>query len=605
MLEQSRLSGWDLCVIAFYFIFMFMMGFAYRSFNKGTSDYFRGGGKMLWWMVGATAFMTQFSAWTFTGAAGKAYQDGALVATIFVGNALGYLINYLLTAVRFRRMRTVTPIDGVRDRFGPANEQLFTWSQIPMSIVYSGIWLNGLAIVASGAFGLPIDWTIVVVGLAVLVVSVAGGAWAVIASDFVQLLILMCVAVVLAIATLYHPDVGGFTGLTSQVPAHFFQVTLAENAGFVWIWIITAMIVQPFKLNNIFDSYRYLSVKDERNAKKAALLAFVLMLIGPIIWFVPPMAARVLQPDMASEFPNLSNPSEGAYIYMGFQVLPAGMIGLLVCGLFAATMSSMDSGLNRNAGILVRNFYHPVLRKRANDSELLLVGKISSIFLGLVIIGSAIIVSRIEEFDLFEIMTLFGSLIAIPYCMPLVWGLFVKKVPAWTGWSTVVVGMAFSAYVKWGNPAALLGYGELAGRELSDFMYAVSGIGNVIVCTIWFFATMPFYKYESEEYKRRAEGFFERQRRPVHFASEEGVGNEAQQGKVLGGLMAIYGAFMVLLALVVPQDSWWDRLAYVFVAATMCSIAYGLYASGKKWQEHDARMASAELTNKKMETDSA
>jgi SSS family solute:Na+ symporter len=418
----------------------------------------------------------------------------------------------------------------------------------------------------------------------------------VIASDFVQMLILMCVALVLVIATLGHPSVGGVSGFVSQVPDHFFQVTLAENSSFVWIWIITAMIIQPVKLNNMFESYRYLSVKDERHARRAAFLAFLLMLIGPVIWFVPPMAAAILQPDLAAEFPTLPNPQEGAYIYMGFAVLPAGMIGLLVCGLFAATMSSMDSGLNRNAGILVRNFYFPVLRRNAGDEELLWVGKISSFAFGLLIIGCALLVNRIEDFDLFEIMTLFGSLIAIPYAMPLVWGMFVKRVPAWAGWSTVVVGMVFSAYVKWGNPAALLGYGDLEGRELSDFMYAVSGLGNVLIGTIWFFATMPFYEYESEEYKQRVERFHQRQQQPVHFASEEGTGNDAQQGTLLGALVAIYGAFMLLLAVVVPQDSLWDRTAYIFVAIIMFAVGYGLHWSGKKWQEHETRATSTTPT---------
>ena len=90
----TNLTLWDSAVLAFYVVFMFVIGFVYKSFSSDSSDYFRGGGSMLWWMVGASAFMTQFSAWTFTGAAGKAYTDGALVAMIFFGNAVGYLLNY-------------------------------------------------------------------------------------------------------------------------------------------------------------------------------------------------------------------------------------------------------------------------------------------------------------------------------------------------------------------------------------------------------------------------------------------------------------------------------------------------------------------------------
>jgi len=72
-------------VVIIYFAFLIIIGWAFRNLSKNTSDYFRGGGNVLWWMVGASAFMTQFSSWTFTGAAGKAYTDGLAVAFIFAG----------------------------------------------------------------------------------------------------------------------------------------------------------------------------------------------------------------------------------------------------------------------------------------------------------------------------------------------------------------------------------------------------------------------------------------------------------------------------------------------------------------------------------------
>ena len=73
---------------------MTLMSWVFKRFIRNTSDYFRGGGEMLWWMAGAGAFMVSFSAFTFTGNAGKAYTDGPVVMVIFVGNALGFLINY-------------------------------------------------------------------------------------------------------------------------------------------------------------------------------------------------------------------------------------------------------------------------------------------------------------------------------------------------------------------------------------------------------------------------------------------------------------------------------------------------------------------------------
>ena len=85
------LSIADYAVLAFYFVFMMSMGWVFKRFIRNTSDYFRSGGEMLWWIVGAGAFMTNFSAVSFTGMAGKAYDDGPLVLVIFFGGALGFL----------------------------------------------------------------------------------------------------------------------------------------------------------------------------------------------------------------------------------------------------------------------------------------------------------------------------------------------------------------------------------------------------------------------------------------------------------------------------------------------------------------------------------
>ena len=74
------MTRFDYAVIGFYFVFILTVSWCFRRFVSNVSDYFRGGGKALWWMVGGSAFMVQFSAWTFTGAASKAYSDGWPIA---------------------------------------------------------------------------------------------------------------------------------------------------------------------------------------------------------------------------------------------------------------------------------------------------------------------------------------------------------------------------------------------------------------------------------------------------------------------------------------------------------------------------------------------
>ncbi len=589
------LSTPDYISIAFFFLFMLALGPIFKRFSEDDSDFFRGGGQMLWWMVGGSAFMCQFSAWTFTGAASKAYQDGTLVALLFFANAAGFFINFLWFAPRFRRMRIVSPIEGVRERFGAVNEQIFTWLQIPMSLVYAAIWLSGLAVFSTAVFGFDIYTTIWVVGIVVIVLSVAGGSWAICAGDFVQLLILMAVSITTAFMVLGHAEIGGISGLIEKVPSHHFNWSEVAHWEIIMFWIIGTFVHKFVGLNNMQDSYRYLNVKDEKQSRKAALLASVLMLIGPVIWFIPPMAASVLCPDLSVEYPNVKNPNDTAYIYAAAQVLPAGMMGLLVCGLFAATISSMDSGLNRNAGIFVRCFYKHVV-KDPSPRHLLRVGQVASAVFGLLIILIAIFINELKGMNLFDAMMFFGGMIATPYAIPLLWGIIIKKTPPWSGWSTVLIGFVVSyAITQWIGTdwfSSMFGFeDELSKREVKDYLYFAPVFANVVICSAWFLFTTLFYESSSELHKARVEKFFTAMNTPIDFEKEVGAGKDSVQSKTLGILCLIYGGFVLLMAgihIFNPTDA----LAFLFCGGLIAGIGWLLFNASKKAEHVEATKAS-------------
>ena len=93
----------DFAVIAAYMALMLGIGFYAMRFNRGASDYFKGGSRIHWLAAGLSSFMSGFSAWTFTGAAGLAYQHGLVAILLYVGNACTFLLGYFLFAQRWRR----------------------------------------------------------------------------------------------------------------------------------------------------------------------------------------------------------------------------------------------------------------------------------------------------------------------------------------------------------------------------------------------------------------------------------------------------------------------------------------------------------------------
>ena len=592
------LSRYDYIVVAFYFIFMTLMSWVFKRFIRNTSDYFRGGGEMLWWMAGAGAFMVSFSAVTFTGMAGKAFKDGPVVMVIFVGNALGFLINYFWFAPISRQSRAVTAMEVVRTRFGRFNEQFFTWLQIPVGTFYAGLWLMGLCVFVSAGFGWNLDFTILITGAVVLVMALVGGSWSVMAGDFVQMLILMPVTLIAAVLAIAR--VGGVSSFAAKAPSRFWHWGESGSWNIIGLWIIATLLQKFVSTNSMQDCSRYLSVKDSKHARWAAMLGFVLFVIGPIVWFIPPMVAAILYPDLKPMFPGLKNPQEAAYFATAVNTMPKGMVGLLLSGIFGATMSSMDGGLNKNAGFFVKNFYQPYLHRHASERELLVVSKISTCVLGVLIILAGLVAAHWEKLTIFEMMTYFSGLVGLPVAIPLVLGLIFKRAPAWAGWSTVLVGLISSlvtnALLSAAHVQRMFGW-HLNDREASDWVFLSGAFVSIVVSCGWFMLSCLFGETRPAEEKQRVEEFFVKLHTPVDFEKEEGAGSDNLQARVMGLLCLIYGGFVLLLMLI--PNSPGGRLAFAFCGLMMTGCG-GLLLRGSR-----STAIEIEAGEKRMANDSA
>jgi SSS family transporter len=556
----------------------------FRRFVTNVSDYFRGGGKALWWMVGGSAFMVQFSAWTFTGAASKAYLDGWPIAVIYFGNAVGFIVNAVHFAPRFRQLRIVTGLEAIRQRFDRASEQFFTWLQLPFGLLQAGLWLNSLAVFFGAVFGLDVAVTIIVTGIVVLVMAMIGGSWAVLASDFIQVLILMPVC--LAVTILSVIKVGGPAAFVAHAPARHLDFSQVFSYDFLLMWCLAMVLKQIHTTNNLADSNRYLCVKDSKHARWAGFFGAGLFLFGIVIWFIPPIAAAIRFPDLHAEFPTLRNPEEAAFIAIARDVMPIGMMGLLVSGIFAATMSSMDSGLNKNTGFFIKNFYQPVLKPQATDAHLLKVGKITTVIFGLLIVFVALGMNQLKNLTLFQLMQRVSILIGIPIIVPLFLGVLIKRTPPWSAWSTVVVGFLSSIFIsnhltpEWAMQFFGIGH-KLTPSAVEYWRQSMELFGNVGICTAWFIGTKIFWSRTSAETQQRVAEFIVRMQTPVDFAREEGAhnANDERQSRVVGWLCVAYGVFVALLA-VIPNPGL-GRVAFLGCGALVAGIGVALLLSAR------------------------
>jgi SSS family transporter len=568
-------------IVIVYFAFLIVIGWAFRNLSSNTSDYFRGGGNVLWWMVGASAFMTQFSSWTFTGAAGKAYTDGLAVAFIFVGNSIGFFFNYLYFAPRFRQMRVVTVVEALRLRFGNKNEQIFAWVNMFTTLISAGIALNGLAIITSTIFDFDMETTIIATGLVVLVMSVTGGAWAVIASDFMQMIVIMTVTIACAAVGIYQA--GGIVPIIENFPTDFVSGSNLNYMSIFYIWAFSIFLKQIGLTNNILYSYRYLTAKDSSHARKGALLACVLMTLGPVIWFIPSWYMAGSGVDLAAMYPELgAKYSEAAYLAFVKLYMPAGMIGLLIAAMFAATMSSIDSGLNRNAGIFVKNFVQPVLAPNMPEERLMLVSRIASVAFGVLIIVLALILNSLKGLSLFDAMLYMSALLGFPQMIPSFLGFFIRKTPDWAAWATILVGALVSYFVgivlQPEHIQQLFNLStELTKREWTDMVVSISLISHIIITGGFFCLTTVFYKGLDDTREKAVNRFFTNIHTPLIKNEAEHVHLDNRQRILLGRMIAIAG--ILVMAMMALPNPMWGRLVFLLCGATVFIVGFMLFSA--------------------------
>ena len=566
-----------------YLVLLVVVGWLFRKLNSDVSDYFRAGCRGTWWLVGMSMLMSSISVGTFTANAGIAFEGGWSVTLVYLINAACYLINFLVLAAWFRQIRVITFPEAVRARFGPLLEQIYAYYNCFTLLLFAGLQLYSLGVFANALFGLPIIGVVIGIGLVLMFYSVSGGSWAVMATDFVQGLIMIPMTIALTVFCLMQFDgLGGFFAEISNqgLNDEFTPIKSQEafDGKYTWWWIGGLALIQVSANLGMINSVRFFAAKTGDEARKGAGLTMILMLVGAAFWFIPAISSRLLYADqvMATD---IANPPEAAFAIAALNLLPAGLIGLMMVAMFSASMSSLDSALNWNAGIFVRNVYPPLMRKLGieplhdEDPRLVTLSRVFTVIFGTLVILIAIYFRAYGGQGVFETGFMINATLALPMMVPLLLGVFVRKVPLWAGLVSLLCGLAASG-VEWAFTL------EWETHQRATYAAASAAAG--------FFATKPFWSRVPESTRERTERFFTRMHTPVDFEKEVGQGNDALQLRMIGFFAGAMGLFIAVLLLVPNELS--GRLAIACIAGFMLAMATWMLLAARRRDSVAARV---------------
>src|SRR5690606_34352551 len=171
-----------------------------------------------------------------------------------------------------------------------------------------------------------------------------------------------------------------------------------------------------------------------------------LYLVSPVVWMLPPMLYRLVNPDLSG----LDN--EGAYLLMCKEVLPAGIMGLMITGMIFATTDSVNASLNVSSAVFTNDVYRRLYPK-ASNGRLMWVARGSTLAFGIITVLVALLVPAMG--GIVEVVLSIGALTGVPLYGPAVWAMFSQRQTAFSILFTTLFSLCVNAFFKFLGPVVL------------------------------------------------------------------------------------------------------------------------------------------------------
>ena len=423
----------DYLIVAGFFVVMLAIGFYFAGRMKSLKDFFGGGNQVPWWVSGVSLYMSTFSAFAFVAYSATAYKDGLVAIVIWWSGVPCWIISARVFAARWRRAASTSPLEFIETRYGPHLRQGFAWAGVPLIIIDDALKLFVIGTMVTVSLGIEdtrgLMLAIIICGSIMLTYTFLGGLWAVMVTDFIQFVVMGTAVIVLIPLVLAR--VGGFGTFLSETPKDFWTPT---SKTFTWFWLVAFLPIQMFSYSTRWSLVqRYYAVKNDAEARKVGYLVAALTFIGVPLLFFPAMAARVFMPGIED--------GNTVYPLLCRELLPVGMMGLIIAAMFSATMSMLSSDYNAVASVLTNDVYKRLFAPNASERTLVLVGRLATVAIGILALGVALFLASVPGTkNLVKIMaSLFGVLLP-PIAIPMIFGLVTRRVSYAGGFDSFLAG---------------------------------------------------------------------------------------------------------------------------------------------------------------------
>ncbi len=521
-------------------------GLSQRKAKAGAaSDYFLAGKSLKWPAIGLALFATNISTVHLVSLAQSGFDTGLLNGN-FEWMAAFTLILLALFFVPFYLKSGVSTLpDFLERRYDKASREWLTMISIVSAIVIH-IAFSMLAggIVLKTLFGFDMYLSITVICIITGIYTILGGLRAVVITESIQTIVLLAGAFIISFAA--YDKMGGWTSMrdvlvdegqlkrlsmlrpdgdSSGMP--WYAVILGYPILGIWYWCADQTIVQ-----------RVLGAKDENHGRVGALFCGFIKILPVFIFVLPGLFAYTLfktgQLDLTSlgvdSFGNVN--SKGIYTLMITQLLPSGLIGVLVAALLSGLMSQISGALNSISTMVSYDIYKQK-RPTATDVQLIRAGKISAV---IAMVFSLALLPLLDKYEsIFNGINDVIAHIAPPITCVFLLGVFWKKASAASSKWTLWIGSALGVIVFVINKL-------LPTTWIGQVPFMVMAFYLFLVCVVIQFVYS--YVYPVRHTAVSKELYWKSPLEPLKGTAWKGIGNyKLLSGLLLFIVVVLYGIF--------------------------------------------------------------
>ncbi|SEF15347.1 sodium:solute symporter family transporter [Jiangella alba] len=427
-------------VLLGYLVLTLALGYFGLRMTKNDEDFYIAGGGLGWAVGGASIAATQMSSGLFIGTIGIMYAVGWSFAWVVFVFPLAYWIMVAVIAPRFTRQRKISLPDFIEARYYSRGARVIAALIILVAfVVYISAQVIAGGLIANALFGVSVKAGMVGFTLVVLAYTAIGGMFAVVYTDFLQMMI-MIVGAAAAI-----PMVLGQTGGLNSMIA---LVDSANPVTFTWDGMAPSLLLTlslAFFLGAVArpeQLVRFYAMKDMATIRKG--IGFVIVLVGlaHTLVFVLALGSRTL-------FPALST-ADQAMPVLAVHALPVFLGTLLLVAVASAMMSTISSVL-LVAGTALSHDIYGVIRPGGSPQRRVLIGRIGTVAVG--IVPMVMVLTGFGAGELVQfIVALFSALMGAVFLVPVVAGVLWRRATREGAIAAMVGGLAGTVgWRQWGD----------------------------------------------------------------------------------------------------------------------------------------------------------